>query len=103
LDSDRETQLSCSEESNEEGRVDLSEISTAVVRALAIELKASEEDVRGASSLKRELRMDSIAAVNVVFMLEEEYDVVIEMSEGDEFDSLAQIVEVVRRAVGPVL
>lgn len=79
--------------------MELGDVSNSVVRALAIELKVSEGVVRAAKSLKKELNMDSIAAVNVAFMLEEEYDVEIEIQEADDFDSLDQIVEVVRRAV----
>lgn len=74
-------------------------IAEAVVRALAIELKVSEGAIRSARSLKRDLKMDSISAVNVAFALEEEYDVEIDIREGDDFDSLEQIVDVVERAV----
>jgi acyl carrier protein len=72
----------------------------AVVRALATELKASEADVRAARSLKADLRMDSIAAVNVAFEMEETFDVEIDIDENDEFDSVGAIVAIVRRALG---
>lgn len=72
----------------------------AVVRALAVELKVSEDQVVRARSLKAEMKMDSIAAVNVAFMLEEELGVEIEILEGDQFDSLDQVMAVVQRAVG---
>lgn len=77
-----------------------SDVRDAVVRALAIELKVSNDQVVKAKSLKREMKMDSIAAVNVAFIIEEELGVEIEILEGDEFDSLDQVVAVVQRAVG---
>jgi len=70
-----------------------------VVRALATELKASEEEIRAARSLKTDLNMDSIAAVNVAFMIEDEYDVEIDIDENDKFDSVEAIVAIVRRVL----
>jgi len=69
-----------------------------VVQALAVELKTSEERVRAARSLKADLKMDSIAAVNVAFLIEEEYEIEIEIDERDSFDSVEAIVAIVRRA-----
>ncbi len=69
-----------------------------VVRALATELKVSEADVRAAKSLKADLGMDSIAAVNVAFALEDECDLEINIGENDTFDSVEAIVAIVERA-----
>jgi acyl carrier protein len=72
----------------------------AVVRALATELKVSAESVCKARSLRGEFGMDSIAIVNVAFVVEEELSIEIEMNEGDNVDSVDDIVAVVNRSVG---
>lgn len=69
-----------------------------VVRALALELKTSEDRIRSARSLKDDLKMDSIAAANVAFMIEEECGVEVEFDEADSFDTLEAIVAIVGRA-----
>lgn len=71
----------------------------AVVRALATELKVPESVVLKARSLKTELRMDSIAAVNVAFALEDEYDIEIDIRQEDSFDSVEEIVAILRRVL----
>jgi acyl carrier protein len=76
-----------------------SDLADVVVRALATELKVSEATVRSVRSLKGELKMDSIAAVNVAFVIEEAYDLEIDLDGADEFDSVDAIVEVVRRCI----
>lgn len=76
-----------------------SDVLDVVVRALVTELKASEQMVRQASSLKRDLKMDSIAAVNVAFAIEDEFDIEIDVDTGESFDSVAAIVEAVQRAI----
>lgn len=80
--------------STEEGN-----LTDIIVRALATELKTSEADVRSARSLKADLRMDSIAVVNVAFVIEDEFDIEIEIDENDEFDSVAGIAAIVRRVL----
>lgn len=77
---------------------DLERVGRAVARALATELKVSEEAIRRAKSLRTEFGMDSIAAVNVAFMVEEELSIEIEMRESDIFDSVDDMVAIVRRS-----
>ena len=77
-----------------------SDLADVVVRALATELKVSEATVRYVRSLKSELKMDSIAAVNVAFIIEETYDLEIDLDGADEFDSVDAIVDIVRRCIG---
>ena len=67
-----------------------------VARALATELKVSESVVRSAKSLKAELKMDSISIVNVVFAIEDELGIEIDLERPMELDSLDAIVGVVR-------
>jgi len=79
---------------------DLEVVRQTVVRALAIELKVQEDVIREARSLREECGMDSIAAVNVAFVVEEELSIDIEMKESDVFDSVADMVAIVSRSVG---
>ena len=75
-------------------------VADAVVRALAMELKVNEVDVRCASSLKSDLGMDSIAAVNVAFALEDELGIEIDIADGESLDSVSAIVSVIQRVLG---
>ena len=75
------------------------ELTESVVRILAGELKAQESRVRDARSLKMDVAMDSIAAANVLFELEDKYDIEIELEEQDSFDTVEAIVELLRRAL----
>lgn len=78
-----------------EGAFDLRGV---VVRALAMELKVSEAAVEGARSLKSELKMDSIAAANVAFVVEEALGVEIEITKDDDIDTVGAIIAVVLRS-----
>lgn len=71
-----------------------------VVAALSVELKMAAEVVRSANSLKHDLGMDSIGAVNVAFALEEELGIEIELTRGEPFDSVDDIVAIVDRCLG---
>lgn len=48
------------------------EVRATLIRMLAVELSISEESVAVARSLRADLGMDSIAAANLLFALEEE-------------------------------
>lgn len=71
-----------------------------IIQALAVELKVAERSVESAKSLRGELRMDSIAAANVAFVIEEALGVDVEIKKGDDIDSVEAIVAVARRALG---
>ena len=66
-----------------------------IVRTLATELKVSEAAVEAAKSLKGELKMDSIAAANVAFVVEEALGVDIEIGKDDDIDTVAAILALV--------
>ena len=68
-----------------------------VVRALAIELNVPEERIRAARSLRTELGMDSIAAANVLFAIEEELGVELALEDVEQLDDVAEIARVVQR------
>ncbi len=74
----------------------------AVVRVLAIELKASESEVRAASSLRKELGMDSIAVANVLYALEEEYDCELELDGVVRLDTVEDLAGVLSNTPAPV-
>jgi acyl carrier protein len=78
---------------------DLDDLKSTIVRILSIELKTSEDRVRRAGSLKNELGLDSIAAANATFALEDEFSVDIEIDEGDVFDTVDDLVVLLRRAL----
>lgn len=80
-----------------EGQVSVRDM---VVRALALELKRAEEVVLAAGSLRTELGMDSIGAINVAFALEEQLGIEIDVIRGEKFDSVGEIVLIVERIVG---
>lgn len=71
--------------------------SDVVVRVLSVELEVSADEVRAARSLRNDLGMDSIAAANVLFHLEEEFGVELDLEAADRLDSLPEILQVVDR------
>ena len=75
------------------------DLRSVVAKALATELKVSERDVIAARSLKTEYKMDSIAAVNVAFAIEEECNIELDLDENDQFDSVDAIVAIVEKAM----
>jgi len=72
-------------------RADAAEV---VVGIVAIELRASEEQVRSARSFRGELGMDSIALANIVYALEEEYDCELAVEGVKRLDTVADLVRV---------
>jgi acyl carrier protein len=79
----------------------MDEIAATVVRLMAIELKTSEDKVRCARSFRSDLGMDSIAAANVLFALEEEYGIEIRLENVERLDTLSEIEAVVSRSLVP--
>lgn len=79
---------------------DRQQLQAFVVAALATELKVPQELVLAAASLRKECKMDSIAAANVAFLVEEEFGIELEISEGREFDCIESVMKVVVRALG---
>ena len=73
----------------------MDDIATVVVRLISVELKVAEDRVRSAASFRRDLGMDSIAAANILFSLEEEYGVELELDKVEDLDTLDELVAVV--------
>lgn len=64
---------------------------------LAIELQCAASDVRGGASLRKDLGMDSVAAVGIVFAIEEMFGVHVPEAEFEHVDDMDQIVRLVHR------
>lgn len=77
-----------------------SEIVRRVIRQIAIELKVEEAEVLRARSLRDDLKMDSVGAANVLFALEEELGVEIDLDDVVSLDTVADIQVVVLVALG---
>lgn len=75
------------------------DLEDVVLAALATELKVDVETIKSVGSLKTDLKMDSISAVNVAFMLEEELGIEIDLKEDDVFESVEAIVRIVARSL----
>ena len=76
------------------------DVTETVVRLIAVELDVSEDRVRQAKSLRHDLKMDSVAAANLLFALEEEYAMEFDVDRVERFDTVADIAAVVARSVG---
>lgn len=70
------------------------EIRGVLVRLIAVELSVSEEKVQSARSLREDLGMDSIAAANLFFALEEELG--IELPEVPHVETLDDLESAIR-------
>lgn len=64
---------------------------------LAVELQCAASDVHGGSSLRKDLGMDSVAAVGIVFAIEETFGVHVPEAEFQDVDDMDQIVRLVHR------
>jgi acyl carrier protein len=70
---------------------------------IAIELQLPVEEVQGGLSLRRDLGMDSVAALNIIFAAEEEFDVRVpetELGDVDDLDAVWRLIER-HRPTGP--
>jgi acyl carrier protein len=75
------------------------EILETVTSLLATELNSSESRIREARSLRRELKMDSVAAVNLLFALEEKYDIELNLESADDIDTASDIAAFVAKVL----
>jgi acyl carrier protein len=76
------------------------ELVAGVADVVAIELRASVKEVLEVDSLRQRFRMDSIAAANILFAIEEVYSVSFELVESGNVDSVEAIVELLVQALG---
>ena len=62
---------------------------------IADELQRPSSEVCSGASLRRDLGMDSVAAINIVFAIEETFGVHVPEAELEEVDDMDQIVDLV--------
>lgn len=74
------------------------DVLSTVARLIAIELNVLEQQVWQAQSLRVDLGMDSIAAANLLFAIEEEFGISLELDRVEKIETLSQIAELVIRA-----
>ena len=75
------------------------EVEKAVVRALCVELEVSEPDVMAASSLRRDVGMDSMSVANVVFAREEDFACELDLEGAKRLDTVGDIALLLQSAL----
>ena len=76
-----------------------SEIRSIIVKLIAIELDVDETAVATARSLRQDLAMDSVAAANLFFALEEECCVELNLERVESVDTVVEIEQLVADAM----
>jgi acyl carrier protein len=74
------------------------DVARRVREIVAVELQRSVADVRRGVSLRKDLGMDSIAALNIVFAVEEALGIHVPEAELEGIDDLDAMFEVLERA-----
>ena len=70
-------------------------IEQEIMEVVAKRLKWNENDLSSESNLKEDLKADSIDSVEVLFEIEEMYDIVIEDELAEDINTVGDIVNVV--------
>lgn len=73
------------------------QVQDRVRRIIADELQRPYGDVRSGASLRKDLGMDSVAAINIVFAIEDSFGVHVPETELEEVDDMDQIIELVEQ------
>jgi acyl carrier protein len=68
-----------------------------VRQIIADELQCSASDVRSGASLRKDLGMDSVAAINIVFAIEDTFGVHVPESALENVDDMDQIIYLVEQ------
>lgn len=71
------------------------ELQERIRRIIAEELQRPSNEVCSGASLRRDLGMDSVAAINIVFAIEETFGVHVPETELEDVDDMDQIVNLV--------
>ena len=77
-------------------------LETRLFEIVAVELQVPVAKVGRRVSLRKELGMDSVAAVNIVFAVEEEFGIHVAETELQDVDTVEAILEVLSRESGAV-
>ncbi len=73
------------------------QVQDCVRRIIADELQRPYSDVRSGASLRKDLGMDSVAAINIVFAIEDSFGVHVPETELEEVDDMDPIIELVEQ------
>jgi len=73
------------------------QVQERVRQIIADELQRPYNDVRSGASLRKDLGMDSVAAINIVFAIEDTFGVHVPEAELEEVDDMDQIIALVRQ------
>lgn len=71
---------------------------------IAVELQLPVDEIRSGVSLRRDLGMDSVAALNILFAAEEEFEIhvpEVELEHIDDLDGVLSLIERYRGVGGP--
>ncbi len=74
-------------------------ISKKIIEIIAGSIGVPVEDVTEDTSLMRDLKADSLAAVEALMAIEEEYGIEIDDEEAEKFDTIADIIEYVENKI----
>ena len=72
-------------------------VAERVIEIIAVELQVPVERVQRGISLRRDLGMDSVAALNILFATEEAFGVRVPEGELEGVDDLDAVLELIRR------
>jgi len=73
------------------------QVQEQVRRIIAVELQRSASEVCSGASLRKDLGMDSVAAINIVFAIEDTFGVHVPETEFEHIDDIDQIVRLLAR------
>lgn len=74
-----------------------SQMQDRVRQIIADELQRAPSEVRSGTSLRKELGMDSVAAINIVFAIEDSFGVHVPETELEDVDDMDQIMHLVQQ------
>jgi acyl carrier protein len=72
-------------------------VAQRIIEIIAVELQVPVERVRAGMSLRKDLGMDSVAALNILFAAEEAFDVHVPEGELENVDDLDAILGLIER------
>jgi len=73
------------------------QVQNRVRQIIADELQCPSAKVRSGASLRKDLGMDSVAAINIVFAIEDTFGVHVPETELEHIDDMDQIIELMEQ------
>ena len=74
-----------------------SQVAQRIVEIIAVELQVPVERIQAGRSFRKDLGMDSVAALNILFAAEEAFDVHVPEGELENVDDLDAILRLIER------